>query len=710
MNENNDHPGEVSRSSGPDDQSPRTSADQDSGSAGGRRSPSAGGYRGSGAEVPRTFPSQSSGPARVSPPVAPPERRPDVPSTQTQNPVDASPHRGGSPSPQPAPSHPGGQQGGGHYGERSDGQHGQPGQPGGQQARPQQPSPYQAGGQPSSPYQSGSQQQGGQPGYQGHQSAQGSYGNQPQPGQPDVQQNQPPHHSPYGVAQQGGPQAYPGQNNNAQYGTGASASGAGAAAAGAGGYQSGSSSQQTGSAGYPYGPSHPNSPGHPNGLGHPSDPGYPNAPDQQNGPGQHNGPGQPTGSDSYSAAPGSDPYSSGFAAVGSQPGPGGPGGPVGPDGFGPYGAQQPPRREKKGPGWGATVAIALVSALLGGALAFGGNYALSALQNDEPRKVAEQTIETPDWTQVAEKTSDSVMSIQVGTRGQVQGLGSGALYDDQGHVITNNHVVAPADTPDGEIAVTMKNGETTEAKIVGRDPSTDIAVIKLEQVPDSVKPLVIGDSKKLTVGDPVMALGNPLGLANTVTTGIVSALDRPVSTENIGEDASSQEKEMTITNAIQTDAAINPGNSGGPLVNGDGEFIGVNSAAASLSQGEGGQSGSIGIGFAIPANQAVMIADQLISSGKAQHPFLGITLTDGHINSGGISRGSAKVQSVAGGSPAAKGGVKDGDDIIEVAGTKVNNAIALRALVRAQPVNTPVEVTVVRGGQEQKLDVTLVLQ
>ncbi|TGD32004.1 PDZ domain-containing protein [Brevibacterium sp. S22] len=510
-------------------------------------------------------------------------------------------------------------------------------------------------------------------------------------------------------------QSHPGQNSTgpSASGVGAAAAGAGAAAAGGGAYQAGVNSQQTGSSGYPGAPGHPNSTGHPNG------PGYPSAPDQQYGPGQPggpdqpNGPGQPTGSGSYSAAAGSDPYSSGFSSVGSQPGPGGPGGPggpVGPDGFGPYGPQQPPRREKKGPGWGATVAIALVAALLGGALAFGGNYALSALQNDEPRKVAEETIETPDWTQVAEKTSDSVMSIQVGTRGQVQGLGSGALYDEQGHVITNNHVVAPADTPDGEIAVTMKNGETTEAKIVGRDPSTDIAVIKLEQVPDGVKPLVIGDSKKLTVGDPVMALGNPLGLANTVTTGIVSALDRPVSTENIGEDASSQEKEMTITNAIQTDAAINPGNSGGPLVNGDGQFIGVNSAAASLSQGEGGQSGSIGIGFAIPANQAVMIADQLISSGKAQHPFLGITLTDGHINSGGISRGTAKVQSVAGGSPAAKAGIKDGDDIVEVAGTKVNNAIALRALVRAQPVNTPVEVTVVRGGKEQKLDVTLVLQ
>ncbi|SMX66316.1 putative serine protease PepD [Brevibacterium iodinum ATCC 49514] len=657
MNENTDpqNPDEVSRSSRPDDQTPRPLGNQDRGSAaGGRRSSSAGGYRGSGAEVPRTFPSQPNGPARVSPPVAPPERRPDVPSTQAQNPVDGSRHRGGSTS--------------------------------------QRSSPYQPNGQQHSSHQPGSLRQGGQPGYPGHQSAQGDFGNQPRPDRQNDQPNLPQHQSQYGQPQQNGPRSYQGQDNAGQnssgstaVGTGATA-GTGAAAAGAGTYQTGPNSQQSGSAGYPGAPGNPN------------------------------GPGNPTGSNAYSAAHGSGPCSSEFSAVGSQPGPGGPvnpngpGGPVGPDGFGPYGAQQPPRREKKGPGWGATIAIGLVAALLGGALAFGGNYALSALQNDEPRKVAEETIETPDWTQVAEKTSDSVMSIQVGTRGQVQGLGSGALYDDQGHVITNNHVVAPADTPDGEIAVTMKNGETTEAKIVGRDPSTDIAVIKLEQVPDGVKPLVMGDSKKLTVGDPVMALGNPLGLANTVTTGIVSALDRPVSTENIGDDASSQEKEMTITNAIQTDAAINPGNSGGPLVNGDGQFIGVNSAAASLSQGEGGQSGSIGIGFAIPANQAVMIADQLISSGKAQHPFLGITLTDGHINSGGISRGSAKVQSVAGGSPAAKAGIKDGDDIVEVAGTKVNNAIALRALVRAQPVNTPVEVTVVSGGKEQKLDVTLVLQ
>ncbi|WP_167389439.1 MULTISPECIES: trypsin-like peptidase domain-containing protein [Brevibacterium] len=411
---------------------------------------------------------------------------------------------------------------------------------------------------------------------------------------------------------------------------------------------------------------------------------------------------------------GNQPNQGGYPTPNStefQSGPGGPGVPGAPGWSGPYGGEAPPRREKRGPGWGATIAIAVIAALLGGGAAFGGSYAVSALGGEEPRKVAEQTIETPDWTEVAKQTSQSVVSIQVGTDGQVQALGSGSLYDDQGHIITNNHVVAPADTPSGEISVTMKSGETTKAEIVGRDPSTDIAVIKLDQVPDDVEPLPVGDSKKMKVGDPVMALGNPLGLADSVTTGIVSALDRPVSTENIGQDASSQEKEMTITNAIQTDAAINPGNSGGPLVDGDGNFIGVNSAAASLSQaGEGGQSGSIGIGFAIPASQAVMIADQLIANGKALHPFLGITLTDGQINSGGTTRGSAKVQSVQSGSPADKAGFKDGDDIVSVAGTKVNNAIALRALVRAQSTSAPVDFTVVRGGQEQTLKTTLVLK
>ncbi|RBP65523.1 putative serine protease PepD [Brevibacterium sanguinis] len=421
--------------------------------------------------------------------------------------------------------------------------------------------------------------------------------------------------------------------------------------------------------------------------------------------------GQPRIDPTYAHSPVDSASGHGYGYPGSE-GSSGDGGQSSPYAAPPgYPPTAPPRRAKKGPGWGATIAIAAIAALLGGGAAFGGSYAVTSMQDEPNRQVAEQTIETPDWTEVAKKTSQSVVSIQAASGGQVVALGSGSLYDDQGHVVTNNHVVAPADTPDGELNVTMKNGASIRAEIVGRDPSTDIAIIKLEQVPDGVTPLPVGESADLQVGDPVMALGNPLGLADTVTTGIVSALDRPVSTENIGEDVSAQEREMTITNAIQTDAAINPGNSGGPLVDGNGKFIGVNSAAASLSQpGESGQSGSIGIGFAIPSAQAVMIADQLIATGEAKHPFLGITLTDGQVNSAGITRGSAKVQSVQNGSPAAAAGFQAGDDIIAVGGSTVNNAIGLRALVRAQPVQQPVEFTVIRGGQEQTLTATLVLQ
>ena len=604
----------------------------------------------SSSEVPRTFPSGSNGPARVSPPVAP------------------SPH---SNSHHPGPNQ--GQSQG--YGP------GQESGPGGQGSGAQGP---------------GAQGPGAQgPGAQGP-GAQGS-------GVPDQNPTrmQPTHVQPPVDPPPGRPGGERGQHG-----------------------PSGQDSAQRGQQGY--------GPGYNTPAGNaPSGANYPNGPTS---PGQPNSPADTNPYGNPYAQPGAGQASAGAAGFGHmaeqqtsggyptqgpsgyQAGPGGPEGqgPGGPNAYGspgPYEGGAPPRREKRGPGWGATIAIAVIAALLGGGAAFGGSYALTALGEDEPRKVANQTIETPDWTEVAKATSQSVVSIQVGTNGQVQALGSGSLYDDKGHVITNNHVVAPADTPTGEITVTMKNGDTTKADIVGRDPSTDIAVIKLDQAPADVDPLPVGDSKKLSVGDPVMALGNPLGLADSVTTGIVSALDRPVSTENIGEDASSQEKEMTITNAIQTDAAINPGNSGGPLVDGDGNFIGVNSAAASLSQaGEGGQSGSIGIGFAIPSQQAVMIADQLISSGKALHPFLGITLTDGQINKGGTTRGSAKVQSVQSGSPAAAAGFKDGDDIVSVAGTKVNNAIALRALVRAQPTNTPVEFTVIRGGQEQTLKASLVLK
>jgi putative serine protease PepD len=249
------------------------------------------------------------------------------------------------------------------------------------------------------------------------------------------------------------------------------------------------------------------------------------------------------------------------------------------------------------------------------------------------------------------------------------------------------------------------------ATLVGRDPETDIAVLQLDTVPEDLTPLSIGASEDLFVGDPVMALGNPLGLADTVTTGIVSALNRPVSTENIG-DVSEQEVAMTITNAIQTDAAINPGNSGGPLVNGNGEVVGINSSAATLSDptSSEAQSGSIGIGFAITVEQATTIADQLIESGEAKHPLLGVTMINSTVSVDGINRGSARVTDVESGSPADAAGFQTDDEIIAVDDEPVNSGVNLQALVRSSTPGEPVEFTVIRGGQEEKLSAMLELR
>jgi putative serine protease PepD len=304
-----------------------------------------------------------------------------------------------------------------------------------------------------------------------------------------------------------------------------------------------------------------------------------------------------------------------------------------------------------------------------------------------------------------------VASIQVGVDGEVSGLGSGFVYDAEGHVITNNHVVAPADTDGGEVQVAMSDGSMIPATLVGRDPETDVAVLKLDTVPEDLTPLPIGASDDLFVGDPVMALGNPLGLADTVTTGIVSALNRPVSTENIG-DVSEQEVAMTITNAIQTDAAINPGNSGGPLVNGNGEVVGINSSAATLSDptSSEAQSGSIGIGFAITIEQATTIADQLIETGEAKHPLLGVTMVNSTVSVDGITRGSARVTAVENGTPAATAGFQEDDEIIAVGDEPVNSGVNLQALVRSSTPDEPVEFTVVRDGQEETLSAMLELR
>ncbi len=248
--------------------------------------------------------------------------------------------------------------------------------------------------------------------------------------------------------------------------------------------------------------------------------------------------------------------------------------------------------------------------------------------------------------------------------------GSGVVIDDSGHVLTNNHVVADSQ----KLTVTLSDGHTYDASIAGTDPSTDLAVVTIKNAPSDLTPIALGDSESLKVGDPVMAVGNPLGLAGTVTTGIVSALNRPVTTRSAEQQQpvdpfgnpfgqqgqqQGQTSEPVVTAAIQTSAAINPGNSGGALVNGSGQLIGINSAIAALnSSGGSSQSGNIGIGFAIPVNEAKIIAEQLIKSGSAEHPYLGVTLSSGTGQDGSATVTGAKIQKVMSGTPAEKSGTQ----------------------------------------------------
>lgn len=379
-------------------------------------------------------------------------------------------------------------------------------------------------------------------------------------------------------------------------------------------------------------------------------------------------------------------------------------------------ATTPAKEQRKGPSWGGVIAIAAVAALLAGGLGAGATYALQSLQSSSSTQETStadekiKTTEVPDWATIAADAAKSVVAIQVGRDGKISELGSGFVYkhknSDDLFIITNNHVVASGDSAGGEVKAVFRSGATVATSIVGRDPETDVAVLKMKDVPRGVDALPVGNSDALKVGEPVMALGNPLGLADTVTTGIVSALNRPVATSNPGK--SDEPEVATITNAIQTDAAINPGNSGGPLVNGAGKVIGVNSSAAALpGTAESGQAGSIGIGFAIPIAQATWIADQLIESGHAQHAFLGVKITSGEVSRSGVTVGSAVVDDVESGSPADQGGLNKGDHIVAFDDTPVNGAVSLQALTRSKKEGDTVKLTIVRGGHPTDIHVTL---
>src|ERR1035437_6572435 len=321
---------------------------------------------------------------------------------------------------------------------------------------------------------------------------------------------------------------------------------------------------------------------------------------------------------------------------------------------------------------------------------------------------------TPNWSVTAATVSPSVVAITV-TSGQGGGQGSGVIFDTKGHILTNNHVVA-AGGSGSTLSVTLNDKRTYDATVVGTDPSTDLAVIKLTNAPTDLKAITLGDANAIKVGDQVMAVGNPLGLAGTVTTGIVSALNRPVTTSDAQQqqqpgDPTQQQQptaDPVVTNAIQTSAAINPGNSGGALVNAGGQLIGINSAIASLgSSGSSSQSGNIGIGFAIPVNEARSIADQLISTGKATHPYLGVASKDGVVADGSAKRAAAVLSNVVSGTPADQAGLQVGDAITAVDGNSIDGSLSLVAQVRQRTVGDAVALKVIRSVQSKALSVNL---
>ncbi|WP_353952968.1 trypsin-like peptidase domain-containing protein [Knoellia sp. S7-12] len=367
---------------------------------------------------------------------------------------------------------------------------------------------------------------------------------------------------------------------------------------------------------------------------------------------------------------------------------------------------------KRGPGWFGVFLIAGLAALLaglGGGLLGGWLGATDPFDGlDLPN--AGSTGPTPEAgpgattrpdgsvANIAAKAIPSVVTIRV-EAGEGDGTGSGWVLDDKGHIVTNNHVVSAA-ASGGKITVVLTNGKQATATIVGRDVSYDLAVLKVNRT--DLTPLPLGDSSKVVVGDPVIAVGAPLGLESTVTTGIVSALNRPVTP--------GEADDQSFINAIQTDAAINPGNSGGPLLDMQGRVIGVNSAIARVAgTAIGGQSGNIGVGFAIPSAQVQTTVDQLIRTGKAEHPIIGVLLDREYQGEGvRIATDSGDTPAVTPNGPAAKAGLKAGDVITAFEGRPMIDPDALVVAIRSKPVGSTVTLTVLRDGKPR--DVKMVLQ
>ncbi len=293
---------------------------------------------------------------------------------------------------------------------------------------------------------------------------------------------------------------------------------------------------------------------------------------------------------------------------------------------------------------------------------------------------------------VAGKVIPAVVSIEVRT-GDTGDTGSGVVIDGNGYLLTNNHVISLAATDkSAQLTAVFSDGKRLPATIVGRDPESDLAVLKTAVNGATVATL--GDSSKVLVGDSVIAIGSPLGLAGTVTTGIVSAKDRPVRL------AGGETDTNAVIDALQTDAAINPGNSGGALVDASGAVVGINSAIRTLG---GDASGSIGLGFAIPINYAKSVAQQLIRSGKVVHSTIGVNAKSA---TNGTTDG-AQVQNVVDGGPAAKAGIQEGDVIVKVGDRAVGNADELIVSVQAHQPGESVPVVLTRSGKQLTVQAVL---
>ncbi|QER89733.1 S1C family serine protease [Streptomyces tendae] len=371
--------------------------------------------------------------------------------------------------------------------------------------------------------------------------------------------------------------------------------------------------------------------------------------------------------------------------------------------------QQP--APKSGGGRGRVVAAVLVAALVAGGLGGGLGYTL-ARENDSggSTTVSSSTsggnVKRDPGTvaAVAAAALPSTVTIEAASSNGEGGTGTGFVFDKQGHIVTNNHVVADA-VDGGKLSATFPDGKKYDAEVVGNAQGYDVAVIKLKNAPSDLKPLTLGNSDEVAVGDSTIAIGAPFGLSNTVTTGIISAKNRPVaSSDGSGSQAS-------YMSALQTDASINPGNSGGPLLDAQGNVIGINSAIQSTGNGGfgTGQAGSIGLGFAIPINQAKYVAQELIRTGKPVYAKIGASVSLEDTASGAkiTEQGVGGTEPVDPGGPADKAGLRPGDVITKLDDRVIDSGPTLIGEIWTHKPGDEVTLTYERGGKERTTELTL---